>query len=115
MNTTILDRPAAATMTPNAAKWLSSRLSSVEQDLSTIRDERTRLLAELASMDVLVDDLQATADRYRYRLGDTVSMLPPLDGDEQQAEQQPVEAAAQAAVEQAKGEHPYAQKAQEVA
>ena len=111
MSTTILDRPAATPMTPAATKWLSSRLTAAEKDLDAIRDERTRLLAELASLDVLIVETQATADRYRFRLDVAVSILPPLDDEQEQ--ELPLEAAAQAAVEQARGEHPYA--VQEVA
>lgn len=103
MDTAVLDHPTTAVVrTQAAAKYVSDRLRITERDLAAIREHKARLLDELASMDLIEEDLMQAADRYRRRLPS--DLLLPVS--EQESGELPVEAAAHAAVEGR--EHPYA-------
>lgn len=105
---TYLTATPAPPLTADAATYMSSKLRTVQDDLGTLRAERARLAAEVASMDVVIGDLEDTEARYQARLGSAVSLLPPLpDLADDPEDEPPLAVAAHQAIAERAGEHPY--------
>ena len=82
-----IDAPAVP-LTRGSAKWLQERIVWADGDVAALE-------AEIASLQVLLGDARETAARLRGRLGSTVSLLPPLDGEPaKEPQQMPLESAA---------------------
>ncbi|MBO4273124.1 hypothetical protein GSF24_21215 [Microbispora triticiradicis] len=107
MHTTVLDHPNAVVRTQAAAKYVQDRLRATERALADIRERKARLIDEVASMDLIEDDLSEEAERYRRRL--PAEGLLPVGGEPEG--ELPLEAQAHAAAEQQREHpHPYAQE-----
>lgn len=103
LSTQFIDTPAFP-LTRASARYIHDRLGKVENDVAGLR-------AEIASLEVILGDLEDTAARYRARLDAGSSLLPSSAELASQGEL-PVEAEAHAAVaeqsgQEPRGEHPY--------